>query len=133
MPYVAGDYNTAPSVDQLQGAAKWPSGSYHRLANVSDMKNCIASGYCFRVGFTVYESFEESVGPDGIWTPAGTNVGGHEVLAFGYDDSVNGGSFHIRNSWGPRWADHGNFWFRYVDASDPRVLQDAWIQHLGKW
>jgi hypothetical protein len=133
MPYAAGDFSTAPTAEQLTAGQIWQTGGYHRLSTVGDMKSCISSGYCFRVGFTVYESFEETVGPDGIWTPAGTSIGGHEVLAFGYDDSVNGGSFQIRNSWGPSWGNHGNFWMRYKDAADPRVLQDAWIQHLGIW
>lgn len=135
MPYVAGYFGTAPSADQLAAATKWATGGYHRLQNVDDMKACLASGYNFRIGFTVYESFE-NIGGDGLWTPDTANesvLGGHEVLAIGYDDSVNGGSFQVRNSWGGDWGADGNFWLRYSDAADPNVLMDAWIQHLGKW
>jgi C1A family cysteine protease len=133
MPYVAGDFSTAPTDTQLAAAKKWATGQYHRLATVDDMKSCIASGYNFRIGFTVYESFE-SIGSDGIWTPSTTEnvLGGHEVLAIGYDDTVNGGSFQVRNSWGP-WGKDGNFYMRYADAANSDILMDAWIQHLGKW
>jgi len=135
MPYNDADFSTPPTDQQLADALTWKAGSYHRLLTVDDMKSCIASGYCFMVGFTVYESFE-NIGSNGIWTPNKATeqvLGGHEVLAFAYDDSVNGGSFGIRNSWGADWGASGNFWMRYTDAADPDVLQDAWIQHLGHW
>ena len=60
-------------------------------------------------------------------------LGGHEVLAYGYDDSVNGGSLLIRNSWGASWGKNGDFYMRYKDAANPDVLMDACIQHLGRW
>lgn len=134
MPYVAGDFSTAPTVEQLAAATKWVTGQFHRLGTVADMKSCLASGYNFRIGFTVYESFE-SIGSDGIWTPNTSEgvLGGHEVLAIGYDDRVNGGCFQVRNSWGPAWGSAGNFWMRYQDAADADILMDAWIQHLGVW
>ena len=134
MAYVAGDFGTAPSAAQLESASKYATGQYHRLAIVNDMKSCIASGYNFRIGFTVYASFE-GINSTGVWTPNKSEsvLGGHEVLAIGYDDSVNGGSFEVRNSWGPGWGKEGNFWMRYVDAADTDILQDAWIQHLGRW
>ena len=134
MPYVAGDFSTAPTDAQLGTATKWATGQYHRLATVDDMKSCLASGYNFRIGFTVYESFE-GINSTGIWTPNKSEgvLGGHEVLAIGYDDSVNGGSFQVRNSWGAGWGSSGNFWMRYIDAANTDILQDAWIQHLGKW
>ena len=33
----------------------------------------------------------------------------------GYDDTVNGGSFRIVNSWGTDWGDNGYAWIRYSD------------------
>ena len=38
---------------------------------------------------------------------------GHTMLIIGYDDSINGGSFLILNSWGSKemeWADNGKLW-----------------------
>ena len=51
-------------------------------------------------------------------------IGGHIFLLFGWDDSVNGGSFLMRNSWGdwfpihgtsptPRKAGPGNAYMKY--------------------
>jgi C1A family cysteine protease len=134
MPYIAGDFTTAPTQAQLDGAKKWATGQYHRLATVDDMKSCIASGYNFRIGFAVYESFE-AIGPNGVWSPEPSEdvLGGHEVLGIGFDDAVNGGSFLVRNSWGPKWGNYGNFWLRYSDAANSDILLDSWIQHLGIW
>jgi C1A family cysteine protease len=132
MPYVPGDFSTAPTSEQLAEARIWQTGGYHRLATVQDMKNCIASGYCHRIGFAVDEGFE-GIQSDGIWYKAGKVLGGHETLVIGYDDTVNGGSFQVRNSWGKDWGQAGNFWMPYRYAADPNILMDAWIQHLGKW
>jgi len=135
MPYTDSDCSTAPTTQQLQDATQWPTGQYHFAANVDDMKSIIATGYNFRIGFQVYASFE-NIGADGLWTPniASEEVlGGHEVLAYGYDDTVNGGSFLVRNSWGSDWGKAGDFYMRYVDAANPAILMDACIQHLGKW
>jgi C1A family cysteine protease len=134
MPYSDSDFSTAPTAAQMQQATQWPTGQYHFLTNIDDMKSVIASGYNFRVGFTVYESFE-SIGSSGIWTPSTSEqvLGGHEVLAYGYDDTVNGGSFLIRNSWAADWGKNGDFYMRYVDAANSNILMDACIQHLGVW
>jgi hypothetical protein len=136
MPYSDSDYTTAPTQQQMTDALEWKSGGYHRLGSVDEMKSCISSGYCFKIGFTVYDSFETSIGSDGIWSPDKTKesiLGGHEVLAVGFDDTINGGSFEVRNSWGPSFGKDGNFYLRYSDAADPDILIDAWIQHLGVW
>src|SRR5277367_4454691 len=135
MPYVDSDFSTAPTTQQLADALQWPTGQYHFAANVDDMKSIIATGYNFRVGFTVYESFED-IGANGEWSPNTSKeqvLGGHEVLCYGYDDSVNGGSLLIRNSWGAGWGKSGDFYMRYQDAVDQNILMDACIQHLGKW
>jgi C1A family cysteine protease len=137
MPYNDQDYSTAPTATQLADALKFPTGSYHAVGNVDDMKSVIASEYNLKLGFQVYESFESpQMGRDGIWSPDPANeqvLGGHAVLAIGYDDSVNGGSFLVRNSWGAGWGDKGNFWLRYKDAANALVVTDIFTQHLGRW
>jgi len=134
MPYSDSQFSTAPTAVQMADGLQWPTGQYHFAANVDDMKSVIATGYNFRIGFTVYESFE-SIGSNGIWTPSTSEevLGGHEVLGYGYDDTVNGGSFLVRNSWGADWGKAGDFYMRYADAANSQILQDAAIQHLGKW
>jgi C1A family cysteine protease len=69
---------------------------------LAQMQGCLASGYPFVFGFTVYESFEsDTVAQTGIVPmPAqGEQVlGGHCVVAVGYDDTQR--RFIVRNSWG---------------------------------
>ena len=76
--------------------------SYSTVAQtLSQMKGCLASGYPFVIGFTVYQSFEsEEVARTGVVqipSPGGV-VGGHAVLVVEYDDSQS--TFICRNSWG---------------------------------
>ena len=137
MPYKDQDYATPPTDAQLADALKFPTGSYHAVSNVDDMKSILAFGYNLKYGFQVYESFESpQMSRNGIWSPNPGKemvLGSHAVLAIGYDDSVNGGSFLVRNSWGAKWGDRGNFWLRYSDAANALILTDIYIQHLGKW
>lgn len=130
-PYNARDFRVPPTPAQLAEAMKYRGGAYHRLTGVDDMKSCLASKYVFVVGFTVYSSFEDpgwKVMP--IPKPDEQVLGGHEVLFIGYDDAK--GAFKVRNSWGTGWGENGNFWFSYEAAANPAILQDGWLQHLGK-
>lgn len=130
-PYVPGNYSQAPSPEQLASALRFRAGSYHRLG-FQDMRSCLASGYAFVVGFNVFESFEK-IGSNGLMPAPGPNetiLGGHEVLFIGYDDAKQ--AYKVRNSWGPDWADSGNFWMPYSVAADPNVVMDAWFQHMGR-
>src|ERR1700733_12903053 len=75
----------------------------------------------FVFGFTVYESFEgAAVAKSGILQmPSSTEneVGGHAVMAVGYNDSVQ--RFLVRNSWGSGWG-----------AGGPFTLSSGYLYHL---
>lgn len=129
------NFQIAPTEAEISQAVLHRAGAYHALSNVVDMKKCLASGYPFLIGFTVYESFESAeMARTGLMAPvSGGVLGGHEVLVIGYDDSKQCpggvGAFKVRNSWSAVWGDKGNFWFPYnIAATD--VLIEAWIQHL---
>jgi C1A family cysteine protease len=130
-PYKPKDFRIPPTQAELAEAKKYRAGGYHRLHGVDDMKSCLASKFVFVVGFTVFESFERPG-----WTVMPIPVknepvlGGHEVTFIGYDDSR--GAFKVRNSWGLGWGQSGNFWFSFEAAANSEILQDAWVQHLGK-
>lgn len=132
-PYRAGDILREPTVEQLNEAKDYRSGAYHFLHTVEDMKRCLASGYCFRLGMAVYQSFEDKTGSSTIYAPKPNEslLGYHEILAKGYSDAKFGGAFSIRNSWGKSWGVAGDFWMPFNVAADPRVFSDAVIQHLG--
>jgi C1A family cysteine protease len=84
--------------------------------NLADMKGCVASGYPFVFGLADYESFEsQEVASTGDVPVPGTGdavVGGHCVVAAGYDDED--ASFVCRNSWGSGWGDAGYFYVPYA-------------------
>ena len=103
--------------------------SYSRVAqDVMQMKGCLADGYPFVFGFTVYESFESSeVAETGIVPmPASGEkvVGGHCVVAVGYDDGKR--LFFIRNSWGPDWGQSGYCQMPYEYLMTPHLASDFW-------
>jgi C1A family cysteine protease len=100
--------------------------------NLTDMKGCLSSGYPFVFGFTVYESFEsEDVARTGNVPMPSTDeavVGGHAVLAVGYDDSE--ARFICRNSWGSAWGDAGYFYMPYAYLLDNNLSDDFWTIRL---
>ncbi|MDE3177952.1 MAG: C1 family peptidase [Pseudomonadota bacterium] len=96
--------------------------------NLADMKACLSSGYPFVFGFTVYESFESpQVAQTGDVPMPGANervLGGHAVLAVGYDDDEQ--KFIVRNSWGPNWGDGGYCYMPYAYLLDNNLSDDFW-------
>src|SRR5580700_3007413 len=106
---------------------------YQRVPQVlSQMKGCLAAGYPFVFGFTVYESFEsDQVAQTGVAPmPAATEkvLGGHAVLAVGYDDASQ--RFIVRNSWGAGWGMGGYFTFPYAYLTDASLSEDFWTVRL---
>jgi C1A family cysteine protease len=102
--------------------------SYHRITTLKEMKTCLAEGYPFVFGFTVYESFEsETVARTGRLNLPKRNekdVGGHAVMAVGYDDSQK--RFLIRNSWGTDWGKDGYFTMPYDYLGSRDLSDDFW-------
>jgi C1A family cysteine protease len=92
------------------------------------MKGCLASGYPFVFGFTVYESFEGAVvrqtGHAPMPAPRERAIGGHAVMAVGYDDARQW--FLVRNSWGPRWGMAGYFTLPYSYLIQAVLSKDFW-------
>jgi len=106
---------------------------YSRVPRVlNSMKGCLADGYPFAFGFTVYESFESpAVAKTGIVpmpAPKEAVVGGHAVLAVGYIDAEQ--MFLVRNSWGPKWGLKGYFKMPYAYLTDADLSDDFWTIRL---
>lgn len=102
---------------------------YMRITNLADMQGCLATGNPFVFGFTVYDSFEsDEVARTGkVPMPTKTNkvVGGHAVLAVGYDDATH--CVIVRNSWGNQWGDGGYFYMPYDYISNTNLCDDMWM------
>lgn len=90
-------------------------------------KQCLAQGFPFVFGFTVYSGFESTdVATTGILkmpTSDEDMMGGHAVMCLGYDDSIQ--SFIIRNSWGASWGDKGYFYMPYDYMQE--LASDRWV------
>ncbi|MFL6513418.1 MAG: C1 family peptidase [Chthoniobacterales bacterium] len=124
-----------PSPSCYKEALKHTAVQYQRVSrNLSQMKGCVASGYPFVVGFTVYESFESDevarTGEMPMPSPRERVVGGHAVMAIGYDD--NQSCFRMRNSWGTNWGMKGYFTMPYAYLLDENLSDDFWQITLVK-
>jgi C1A family cysteine protease len=98
------------------------------IQNLDQMRGCLAAGYPFVFGFTVYSSFEgQDVAKTGVVsmpTPDEQVVGGHAVLAVGYDDASQ--AFIVRNSWGTGWGQGGYFTMPYAYLTTRALSSDFW-------
>jgi C1A family cysteine protease len=101
---------------------------YSRLNTLADMQNCLAAGFPFVFGFSVYDGFESaSVAKTGIVNlPAKGEklLGGHAVLCVGYDNSTQ--RFLVRNSWGSGWGMKGYFTIPYSYLANRNLSDDFW-------
>lgn len=131
-PYVISHFTKRPSSRCFSDAHRNLVEQYLRLDNtkLDDLKHCLASGYGFVFGFTVFEDFESDlVASTGIVPmPHGQSLGGHAVFAVGYDDNKQ--AFIVRNSWGPDWGDKGHFYLPYNYITDSQLADDFWSIRL---
>jgi C1A family cysteine protease len=128
-PYVITKFKTKPAPRCYADALKYLVVSYQRLTPVlSQLKGCLASGYPFVFGFTVYESFESAqVARTGHASLPGAGeraIGGHAVVGVGYHDAKQW--FIVRNSWGNRWGLKGYFTLPYAYLTDENLASDFW-------
>ena len=60
--------------------------------------------------------------------PSGSAVGGHAVIAVGYDDSTS--RITVQNSWGTSWGDKGYFYMPYQYITNTNLADDFWTIRL---
>ncbi|HEX8838216.1 MAG TPA: C1 family peptidase [Candidatus Acidoferrum sp.] len=117
--------------------------NYQRLTSTSEMIHCLWEGNPFIIGFDVYESFDsDQLARTGVMvypTPDEKLLGGHAVLAVGYDlnfkynrdlqhsgidfAQVGNAALLLRNSWGTAWGQDGHFW---MPLDYPADSADCW-------
>ena len=122
-----------PSDQCYQDATAHRATTYRRvLRDLDQMRGCLAAGYPFVFGFTVYDSFEsEKVSKTGVVPmpqPDEQVLGGHAVLAVGYDDSTQ--AFTVRNSWGEGWGRSGYFLMPYPYLTTRGLASDFWTMRV---
>jgi len=107
---------------------------YLRLSphTIYEVKHCLSDGYPVVFGFTIYESMMTTdvaqTGLVPVPDPRESPIGGHAVMAVGYDDSKE--CLIVRNSWGNSWGMGGYFYLPYWYITTPNAAADFWTIRL---
>jgi C1A family cysteine protease len=122
-----------PNIQSFKEALQHKITSYHRILTLDEMRACLAEGFPFIFGFSVYESFEsEEVAKTGVVKMPRRDerqLGGHAVMAVGYNDAKE--RFSVRNSWGDTWGRKGYFTMPYDYLADHDLSDDFWTIRRG--
>ena len=133
-PYDIEVFTNTPTPACYDEALNYEIVSYQRIDTVDEMRSCLADGFPFVFGFTVYDSFEsQEVAQTGIVPmpqPDEQELGGHAVVGVGYDDAQK--RFVVRNSWGEDWGMKGYFTIPYDYLSNRNLSDDFWTIRSGK-
>ncbi len=127
-PYIISKFTRKPSPPCYEEAMQHQVTGYQRLSSLHEMKTCLAMGLPFVFGFAVYEHVtSDAVARSGrirMPKPSERMLGGHAVMAVGYNDS--NGHFAFRNSWGAGWgkSGYGELPYGYLDSRE--LSDDFW-------
>lgn len=126
--YDINKFDVEPTAFLYSFAESYKALKYYRLdpagtapaSVLQNIKTCLAAGLPSMFGFTVYSSIPpigDGKGEIPFPTQGEKVLGGHAVLAVGYDDKKKIGScigaILIRNSWSENWGVTGYGWLPY--------------------
>lgn len=128
-PYITAKFAIRPPQSCYDNALKeFKKITYHRIVGLQQMKQCLAERFPFVFGFNVPESFmSEKMAETGIMTMPKKGeqfVGGHAVVAIGYNDLTK--RILVQNSWGTGWGRKGLFTMPYSFIENPDYASDMW-------
>ena len=96
--------------------------------DLHSIKTVLAAGKVIQFGFVVYSYFEsEKMAKTGVLRMPKHNekeLGGHAVLAVGYDDSKQ--CIISKNSWSDSWGLEGYFYMPFDYVCDKNLASDMW-------
>lgn len=126
-PYDINKFADKPPQEAYSEALNHEAISYARCLP-SHIRQALARKTPVVFGFTVYDGFESAqVARTGVLHLPGAEervVGGHAVLAVGYNDTTQ--SIIVRNSWGEHWGAKGYFTMPYAYILNPGLASDFW-------
>lgn len=151
-PYNVPDFDVEPPAFCYAFGQNYQSLNYVRLDPddmnkaeiLNNIKKNLAAELPAMFGFTCYSSLDQagSTGKIPFPQPNEKIVGGHAIMAVGYDDKVTikntysdketVGALLIRNSWGTGWGDGGYGWLPY-DYVLKGLALDWWTIIDNKW
>lgn len=132
-PYATSKFAEKPSEHCYGQARRYRAVEYKRLTHKPEhLKACLASGYPFVFGFKAHSSLQSAqvarTGHESMPSAGDKPIGGHAVMAVGYDDSKEW--FTVRNSWGDSWGMKGYFTLPYAYVLNPNLALDLWTIHV---
>lgn len=140
-PYNTSMWAQQPSFAAFENARKNLAVDYRRVVGLQQTKQAIAMGYPVIFGMILYTSFEKSVVaktgavpfPQRFGLFRERAIGGHCMLAVGYDDNMpyggakkGKGCIITRNSWGLEHGDAGHLYIPYPCFDSPSMVSDSW-------
>jgi C1A family cysteine protease len=151
-PYVIEDFDIEPTAFLYSYAQNFQTIQYYRLDTpgldrknlLTNMKSHIAHKIPILFGFSVYSSYTQGAddGKIPFPSPNESRVGGHAVLAVGYDDTLEivnkssnektKGAVLVRNSWGEGWGEKGYGWLPYKYVLEYLAI-DWWSLIKAEW
>lgn len=133
-PYKISKFKTKPSAKAYAQARDLTAAlqvfEYARVENLTQLKQALAQGIPVVFGFAVSETFDNL--PKSCLLPLPKRgeqmLGGHAVVAVGYDDRPKVPYVWVRNSYGNAWGLGGYFkmtqdWF----TDKRRLTDDLWV------
>lgn len=111
-PYTASNAKCKSGLTPAAKPIRWAyAGASNRNPTVDETKAAIMEFGA--VSVTVSATGSWSVDTNGVLKGCGNGGINHMVTLTGWDNSINGGSWKMKNSWGADWGNAGYAWVKY--------------------
>ncbi|MGI8475745.1 MAG: C1 family peptidase [Thermomicrobiales bacterium] len=132
-PYRVEQFTQRPPAAAYDDALLHQALQYQSVAKTAAaMKACLAEGYPFVAGISIYESFESAevarTGKVPMPQANEARLGGHAILCVGYDTASR--RYLFQNSWSSHWGASGSFTLPFSYMTHTGYACDMWTIRL---